>query len=133
MPSATSTLSLAVGATQSGGTANTFNLIQKQQTDKPVVWSKVIAASGSMIGQETIGYSVKNRQQGPNPVIEVRVPTVAVDTTTGMDIVKYTQTVSIDTRLDKRASLAERTRTIDLAIAALYALRSGLIAGEAYF
>lgn len=132
MPSAASSLSLAVGGTLTGGTASNFALSQRS-TGLPTIWSRSTAASGSLVGAETISYSYK--LQGSNMSINLagRVPTVVVDSTTGLDVVAKTCAYDAKFSIPRNASTTERTRVIDVAIAHLFALRSGIVAGESYF
>lgn len=132
MPSAASSVSLAVGGTLSGGTSTAFALSQRA-TGLPTIWSRSTAVSGSLVGSETISYSYK--LQNSNMVISLqgRLPTVVVDSTTGLDVVAKTCAYDCKITVPRNASTAERTRTIDLAISHLFALRAGIVAGEAYF
>lgn len=132
MPSAVSSVALAVGGTLSGGTSTTFALSQRA-TGLPTIWARSTAVSGSLVGMESISYAFK--VTGANTVFTLggRVPTVVVDSTTGMDVVSKTCAYDMIMKLPKVASTTERTRCIDVAIAHLYALRAGIVAGEAYF
>lgn len=132
MPSAASSLSLSVGGTLSGGTASTFALSQRS-TGLPTIWARSTAASGSLVGAETISYSYKLQGSNMNVNLAGRVPTVVVDTTTGLDVVAKTCAYDAKFSIPRNASTAERTRVIDVAIAHLYALRAGIVAGESYF
>lgn len=132
MPSAASSLSLSVGGTFSGGTASNFALSQRS-TGLPTIWARSTAASGSLVGAETISYSYKLQGSNMNVNLAGRVPTVVVDTTTGLDVVAKTCAYDAKFSIPRNASTTERTRVIDVAIAHLYALRAGIVAGESYF
>lgn len=132
MPSAASTVSLAVGGSLSGGTATVFNLTQRS-TGLPTIWSRSTAASGSLVGSETISYAYKVQSSNLILSLQGRSPVVAIDATTGLDVVTKTMSYDVKLSVPRNASLIERTRVIDLAVSHLYALRAGVIAGEAYF
>lgn len=132
MPSAASSVSLAVGGTLSGGTSTAFALSQRA-TGLPTIWSRSTAVSGSLVGSETISYSYKLRNSNMEISLQGRLPTVVVDSTTGLDVVAKTCAYDCKITIPRNASTTERTRAIDLAIGHLYALRAGIIAGEAYF
>lgn len=68
-----------------------------------------------------------------NIALAGRIPTVVVDSTTGLDVVAKTCAYDAKFSIPRNASTTERTRAIDVAIAHLYALRAGVVAGEAYF
>lgn len=132
MPSAASSVSLAVGGTLSGGTSTAFALSQRA-TGLPTIWSRSTAASGSLVGSETISYSYKLQNSNVVFNLQGRLPTVVVDSTTGLDVVAKTCAYDCKITVPRNASTSERTRAIDLAISHLFALRAGIVAGEAYF
>lgn len=132
MPSAAATVALAVGGSLSGGTSTSFSLSQRA-AGLPTIWSRSTAASGSMVGQETISYAYKLQSSNLIVTCAGRLPTVVVDSTTGMDVVSKTVAYDVKFSLPRNASLTERTRAIDVAVAHLFALRAGIVAGESYF
>lgn len=132
MPSATSTVSLAVGGTLSGGTSTNYAISQRA-AGLPTIWARSTAASGSLVGSETISYQYKLENNNMKIMLGGRVPTVVVDSTTGLDVVAKTCSYDAKFSIPRNASTTERTRAIDIAIAHLYALRAGIVAGEAYF
>lgn len=132
MPTASASVALLIGATQSGGTSTSFNLTQRS-AGSPTIWSRNNAASGSQVGTETISYSYSVAKSNAIINLNGRLPTVVVDTTTGLDVVAKTCAYDIKLTVPKNASTAERTRLVQVLQAHVYALAQGVINGEAYF
>lgn len=129
MPSALQSLVLNIA-----GTNTTFNLVQKGM-NMPVLWTRQISATGALIGSESVGYTLKFTPTNGKAIVDTRIPViqdVVVGSTTTPTVMRTAQAVTTLT-FNKQSSTAERTRALDTQIAALTALRAGMIAAEDYF